>query len=383
MTTRAGEGQGRWGAAHPNPGEPPGHSAIELVGFFDALVEERLDPESVLRAAAKAAGCRVGLTDGGSGGMRALPDGTLTHGPPPADAAVRPLTSGHRAWLARRGDPRPLDGLLLERLAIACAAALGRADASAVLGAPALLELAISGTAPLPDRARALRLLGTRPGSALTLVAVTGTEDPGPLLRELAPTTAWTRGAALGGLHAVAVAGPVERGVPAPAGVRIGVGGTLPAIEAPRSWEGAVHALRFAGTARSDAGLPPRAREPAIYQDRLGAFELLARRLTPADITDVPDIDVLDRLAADPAGAEVLTALEVVVTTGSLREAARDLHLHHSSVAARVARAEAMLGYGLGRPQGHLRLALALSLRRLRDNPGTGGGPRHPADRTV
>lgn len=70
--------------------------------------------------------------------------------------------------------------------------------------------------------------------------------------------------------------GPLPERLLAPAGFRIGVGPEVTASEAPRSWEGAVRALRFAGTSRSDVGLAPVVEEPAIYHSSLGAFEVLA-----------------------------------------------------------------------------------------------------------
>jgi DNA-binding PucR family transcriptional regulator len=42
------------------------------------------------------------------------------------------------------------------------------------------------------------------------------------------------------------------------------------------------------------------------------------------------------------------------------------VHLHHSSLAARIARAEAVLGFSLADSAGRLRAHLALQLVRLR-----------------
>ncbi|MFG3530998.1 helix-turn-helix domain-containing protein [Streptomyces sp. NPDC047917] len=349
-------------------------SAMRLIGFFDTLVEQRLGLDGVLGTAARVAGCPVGLAGPGSDGLAARPDGGTRPGGPPPGAAVRELRGGQCAWLAREGGSQPLDGLFLERLALACDTVLSRRGSEAVPLDPALLETAISSTAPLPERARALRLLGFAPSGPFTVLAVDGGHGPQglvPVLERLPTAPAGRRRtAALGPVHAVAVAGPLPERLLAPAGFRIGVGPEVTATEAPRSWEGAMRALRFAGTSRSDAGLAPVAEEPAIYHSSLGAFEVLARELSGPAIAGIGDLDVLDALAAEPgSGTELLTTLEVLVQAGSLRAAARDLHLHHNSVAVRVARAEAALGYGLGETVGRFRLALALALRRLRDNP--------------
>jgi DNA-binding PucR family transcriptional regulator len=62
----------------------------------------------------------------------------------------------------------------------------------------------------------------------------------------------------------------------------------------------------------------------------------------------------------------VIQTLEVLAEAGSLREAARRMHLHHNSIAARVRRAEELLGYKITEPAGGARLQLTLALRRLR-----------------
>jgi DNA-binding PucR family transcriptional regulator len=48
------------------------------------------------------------------------------------------------------------------------------------------------------------------------------------------------------------------------------------------------------------------------------------------------------------------------------------LHRHHSTMPARLARAEAVLGFEVDSPAGRFRLHLALMLRRLRDNSSLG-----------
>lgn len=56
-----------------------------------------------------------------------------------------------------------------------------------------------------------------------------------------------------------------------------------------------------------------------------------------------------------------------LAAAGSIRQAAARLHMHHSSVAARLARAQAALGFPLDTAAGRLRLATALVLAHLRD----------------
>lgn len=60
-----------------------------------------------------------------------------------------------------------------------------------------------------------------------------------------------------------------------------------------------------------------------------------------------------------------MAALEAFCRTGSLRKAAALLHLHHSSVADRLARVEDELGWRLDEPGDRFRARFALLARRL------------------
>jgi DNA-binding PucR family transcriptional regulator len=60
-----------------------------------------------------------------------------------------------------------------------------------------------------------------------------------------------------------------------------------------------------------------------------------------------------------------VAALEAFCRTGSLRQAAAELHLHHSSVAARLARVEQAVGWRLDTPGDRFRARLAVVARLL------------------
>ncbi|MGP3957060.1 helix-turn-helix domain-containing protein [Nonomuraea sp. 3N208] len=74
-------------------------------------------------------------------------------------------------------------------------------------------------------------------------------------------------------------------------------------------------------------------------------------------------------------GDEATSAVRALCLAGSIRGAATAMHLHHSSMAARIARAESALGFSLADAPGRLRAHLALALVRLRANPATGRTP--------
>ncbi|MFD4635707.1 helix-turn-helix domain-containing protein [Lentzea sp. NPDC058436] len=311
-------------------------SAVRVIGFFDRLITERASLDTLVRSTSELAGCPVGLHAPGQGlSLRADAGGAVTAGSVPARASVRALEGGVEVWVARQGTAVPLDDMLLERFAIAAAVLLEHSSVPLPeLGDPALIELVLSESVGTAERSRALHLLGIAATASLRVLATTG-EVPG-------------RSVVLGNVRAV-----LSTDVPETGG-RLGVGPLLPAMDAAKSWQGARTALRYT----SDG-------EPVVWWDRLGSLGLLAERLTPADVTALPDVGALDRLAAEPG---MITMLDAVCATGSLRKAATVLHRHHSTMTARLARAESVLGFGLDEAHGRLRLHLALMLRRLREN---------------
>ncbi|SFR05376.1 PucR C-terminal helix-turn-helix domain-containing protein [Lentzea waywayandensis] len=311
-------------------------SAVRVIGFFDRLITERAGLDALVRSTSELAGCPVGLSAPGQGlALRADTGGAVTAGPVPARAAVRALEGGVRVWVAREGTPAPLDDMLLERFAIAAAVLLEHSSVPLPeLGDPALIELVLSESVGTAERSRALHLLGIAATAPLRVLAATG-EVPG-------------RSVLLGTVRAV-----LSTEVPDVEG-RLGIGPLLPAIEAARSWHAARTALRYT----SDS-------EPVVWWERLGGLALLAEQLDSADIAALPDVRALDRLAAEPG---MITMLDALSATGSVRKAAAVLHRHHSTMTARLVRAESVLGFGLDEASGRFRLHLALMLRRLRDN---------------
>ena len=103
--------------------------------------------------------------------------------------------------------------------------------------------------------------------------------------------------------------------------------------------------------------------------DDLGGYLALAEHVPPEAIAEIPDVRALDRLVGSRGGRLIVATLHAVCTTDSIRHAGSALQLHHSSVAARLDRAEEELGFSVRTAAGRTRLALALTLRHLRDHP--------------
>ncbi|MDT3439370.1 helix-turn-helix domain-containing protein [Pseudofrankia sp. BMG5.37] len=401
-------------------------SAVRVIAYFDALVAARADAASLVRATAALAECGAGLETPDTGQVRYRQDGTSA--PPPQPATDGSTVPGHvsgwmslgddggRVWLERPGPPRPLDEIVLERMAIAARAIGTRARPSLHIADPALVELVLSDRESAEDRARALRLLGLLPDVAVRAVAISppagmdvGVQAVALMARgRLGRRT--VRVAVLGRMAAVllqdrsAAASPAsdlrlalaerpssrtgaevlpdeERDETSPGGrqggggfdrststghwdaaaqPRVGIGGPVDGLDARLSWRQARLALRFAAPGSADALV--------VDYAELGSVALLAD--VPVDrLRSDPDVRALDTLAQAPAGAGDIAVLEAYCRATSLRQAAAVLYLHHSSVAARVAHLEDILGWRLDEPEGRFRARLALLARRLATAP--------------
>ncbi|MGW4533364.1 PucR family transcriptional regulator [Nocardia sp. NPDC004340] len=387
-------------------------AVLRLITHFDAFDESAANADTVIRAAALLAECPAGAS---------WPSGTVIR----YDAAGRLLLataapadasgSDPAVWLERppqqrpadtSARPHPLDGVVLDRLRHCLRVVAARQVADPLrMDDPALLEVVLSEKERREDRVRAMRLLGLDPGRATRVLAVAG---PGaaeavriigeyvPILRQavIGATTAVLvqdltalggadgRGAVSAiGHHAAALGqtatGPgrpsmVDRGLsdtlnaavvhafPASqagaAGPWIGVGERLPALAAAASWEQARRALRFASSTWHGRRV--------IAFERLGALELLAdlpvqRLLGTADVTRI------NEFAATEAGALAVDTLEAFCVFGTLRRTATELHLHHSTVAARIAQVEAVMGWDVDDALDRFTATLVLFVRRM------------------
>lgn len=346
-------------------------SAVRVIGFFDALVEHRSAIDVVLQRSAALAECPVGVrTADGALSLRVDVTGEVGFGEPPPNARTLRLPSGDEVWIERDAPPLPLDDLMIERFAIASTVALGwrHRDVSELDGA-ALLRMAISATEQEPDRRRALGRLGLEPHAPVYVAAVAGADDHVQRLsRTLFAGAPPSYLAPVGAIRVLVSQCPPVPGLGIPVGCRVGTASRHAAVALPRAWREARIALRYAQPSTHDR--PPYATHEAVFVrfEQLGGFGAIAERLPPDVISDVADIQALDKLAAENGGAELIATLEIVAATESLRRAATLLHLHHNSVAHRVARAEKVLGFSVAEPYSRSRLMVALMLRRLRDS---------------
>ncbi|WP_218033355.1 PucR family transcriptional regulator [Mycobacterium botniense] len=294
-------------------------------------------------------------------------------------------------WLERPGGAGPLDDLLLDRASVAARLLLGSAQTKRVTGVsdPALVEVVLSRRESAADRRRALRRLGLAPHLPLRVAAVSVEPDRDPAAEAIALLTCKQRvqSVCVAGLGAVAaVLFQHDKQTDALAdwlrtalrdltdnqhrnsGIRIGVGSSVDSGQAEKSWRQAVLALRFA--APSDlAGQTWDPVSAVVDFGTLGVLAVLAE-VPSARLRDDPDVAALDALGETDHGDLDIAALEAFCRTGSLRQAAQVLYLHHSSVAARLARIESTFGWHLDDPADRFKAQLTLWARRIAHAPG-------------
>ncbi|MFC5235074.1 helix-turn-helix domain-containing protein [Pseudonocardia zijingensis] len=328
--------------------------ALRVVMFYDTLMRRRVDLPALARASAGLAECVAGIRLRGTGrAHRFSPDGREATGPPAPESSAVPVALDDeeigRVWLERPGPPGPLDEVLLDRLAIAAAAVVERyGPARTTMADPALVELVISADSDEAARARALRLLGFAADLPVRVVAVRSSL-PLDRIGGLVCPERLVKAAPLRDVG-VLLATTVDA-TRLPAGARAGIG----AADSPdRSWREARAALRFTTE-----------RRPVVHHAELGALALLAH--LPEDVVrDNADVAAVAGLATGSPGD--LETLEAYCATGSVRRAADQLHLHHSSVARRLEQIGRCTGIALTEPTGLVRARLALTTWRLLDS---------------
>jgi hypothetical protein len=163
------------------------------------------------------------------------------------------------------------------------------------------------------------------------------------------------------GSEAVSIAphaATLRRFVQMTAGLRAGVGNMASLGDLHLSYARSLEALAF-----TDYGSPV---SRAVSNSELGALTLLAR-VPREELLKLPDLAAIMRLDEEEGGRADLEALEALCRTGTLRSAAKLLHLHHSSIAKRIRNVERALGYRLTDPlpKGSAYIAL-LALRLLK-----------------
>ncbi len=342
-------------------------AALRIIAAFDQLVAQRAEIGGVVRAAAALVECQAGLWDPVHGLLLQVgPDGReIEDSRDVAGTIARAAlegTGGGEVWLERAEGPGPLDEIVVERMAAASLVVLDRMYGSARESDDGALHGLLGERLSEIERVRAARLLGFDDAERVRAVALAQTGGFGhgatsrrvtSVLRQLGQRGEIARAARIGDVFALLTTASVFED-PLPADLRAGVGIEVDVLEASASWTAARAALRFT------TQVPGLRRAPLAEADRLGSAVALAA--IPADeLVGLPELEALDALASTASGRDAIAALDAFVRAGSMRRAAGELHLHHTSVASRVKRAGSALGYPVEDSScGRVQLALTL-----------------------
>lgn len=323
--------------------DPEASESLKVIAYFDALVDGRASLEVLLRGAAVLSGCAAGFVTGAtatgvnSEGKRIA----LTTGPAEGTWPEHTAPGGGRAWIERDGALHANDEMILERLAIAIGIHLERSAPQAAMRKA--VETVIDGAEPAEGRRLAAARLRLESGSSFVVIA-----EP---VSAATPT----------GHHTVVITpvGPVRAVIrhaddDVVESERAGIGYAVAPDDLARSWTSALTALRLTS-----------ASQPVLHADELGGLVLLAEAMD-AHGAEHPDLAALRRQFE--ASPRIVSTVEAMVTTDSIRAAATAAGLHHSTMQAHAVDLSSALGFDVRTSSGRTRLSIALSLYRLATN---------------
>lgn len=319
--------------------DPTASQSLRVIACFDELMAGRVGTEGLLSAAAALAGRIVGLRRTPNAvAVRFDPKGNrLPPGLPSADALK---TGGLVIWIERGAEmPGANDAIILERLALALQLHYddGRPPA------PRDLATLFDDTAELTARRDAATRRGLAAGARLRvlaapLFALWQTHPAGP--EDVIATD-------FGPVHAAIV--PADSEV---AASPLGIGIAVERDDLGLSFRTALVALRLADS--SPDGI-------SRAEDLGGLVETLAERpMTPRMDADEAAVS---RLASLPWA---LSTLDAIVRATSVRDAARTVEVHHSTMTARIDTITEEFGFSPLDGWGRMRAAMALLRWRVR-----------------
>ena len=327
--------------------------ALRVIAYFDTLVERGASIGDFVRGAAAQAGCAAGFADRSRGQVvRADAAGRpLDPVPPEQVSTVEVLDDlGAQVWLERVGTPSVVDAMVLERFAAGVRITLERTRDRDRVG-PALRVLLDGQAEPEQRRAAADRLGLTGPATVLAAAPLAGGADGLPRGTGRLATR-------IGRVHAI-----VRSDLDATAeldGWRIGIGRAADLAHLHESWAQALVALRT-----TSDGAPGEPGATVVRYADLGGLAVVAEQIS-AVAAEVADVRALDAVAATHPWA--LGTLDAVIRHLTVRSAATELHVHHSTLQERIVHLRRELGFDVDSPTGRQRAALALVLRRLRNS---------------
>jgi hypothetical protein len=342
-------------------------NALRVVAFFDELVAHRSSPDALVRSTARLIGAPAGfISDSGNSSWSFDSRGRqLGPGIPVAARVLRVTIDGGfvgNAWILPETSNYTLAELVLERMAMSAGIILGRdSGESAHVQASSLSRLVDPGT-PASERVADAQALGFR-DSWLVRAIVAKEVETSDRFHEA--VRVWSRSLNVkctapitdGDLHIVLVheTGKTSfKGLTDWSGL-IAMGPRVNVWDASVSLAAAREALRL--TSRT---LGPH----SLDYEQLGPLRFLAA-VPPAEAAEDALVKELVLLCHSHSGRAQVHALDSFCRNGSLRAAAAELSLHHSSLANRLENISQKLGFDLSDSEQRLSISMSLFLFRV------------------
>ncbi|OZC62049.1 CdaR family transcriptional regulator [Rhodococcus sp. 15-725-2-2b] len=326
--------------------DPTASLGLRIIACFDELVVGNVNTRALLASAASLSGCVVGFGRTEPDRIeRIAPDGNNAPGPAPERRTdlTTVVIDDLCVWLEREGPHRPNDAIVLERLALAVKIRHGHGRRE--LDNRRHFGLLVDQTVSEEQRRLSSAALGlstdcgyrvvTAPLFAVWKVRPSGPED-------VVPTQ-------FGPLHAIIAPERVTAIDASPCG--IGVATTPKDLH--HSFRTSIVALRLCDDPQAG---------PVDAADFGGLADLLAD--TPGT-TRQPDVEKLATVLHHTWGS---TTVRAIVQSGSLREAAREAGVHHSTMQTRVLTITELLGFDPFVGFGRTRLGTAYLVWRLNNS---------------
>ncbi|MFD5309408.1 helix-turn-helix domain-containing protein [Streptomyces ardesiacus] len=316
---------------HLNSLDPAAGEALRIVSYFDVLIARGAGLDGLLRGAAVLSGTAAGAEVRGRV-TRRDPDGhPLTDSPDTSRRSPRRSHADWTVWLEREDPPEPNDEMIVERLALGVELLQARRRPEG--GFDGIIDPAL----PIAERVALLAKRHIDPATPVRILATAAEAAQMDAPSAIVPTRYGLLRATLDLTGKFHPPGPVGFGI------------RVRADRAPESWDAAIIALRL-----TDASTP------SVDATDLGAMLLLAQAYDP----QAPHEDVRALAGLDQRTADILRTL---VEADSIRSAAAELGMHHSTVQARLEALSRALGYDPRTNVGKMRYIAAALLLRLTD----------------
>ncbi len=326
--------------------DPSASLGLRVIACFDELVVGNVNTHALLASAASLAACTTGFQQRSPARtIRIAPDGHREDGPAPdplPDLSAEVASDLH-VWLERDGAPHPNDAIILERLALAVRIRHGHGrrefDNRRHFG------LVVDESVAVDQRYVSAAAIGLIPDrryriAVAPLFAVWDSHPSGP--EDVVPTR-------FGPVHAVVIPADDADLSATPCGVGV----STPVIDLHHSFRTALVALRLCD--------PPT--KGLIHADEFGG--LIGLLADTGGSTTHPDVERLQTVLANSWG---LSTVEAIVRAGTVRQAAREAGVHHSTMQDRVETITDALGFDPLDGFGRTRLGTAHLMWRLNNS---------------